>query len=276
MRKIILIIIVLLPITSFCQELSNIQSQVDSLESINAQLKKNIDLNTKLIFQLKDKYNQIKASKENITPFYFTVTEKVKISKEQDLFSKALCSVEKGDSVKIINFDSDYYVINYKDITGFINHYSLPLNPTLNHFKETVLLNQLNNEKTPEGKIKILDQLKLFNRLKNEAKNDSIFTAKARQESEIEKIEEQKENERNVKEAQIRKVALIKKYGQANGQRITDGKIWIGMTSKMAKESWGEPDDINRTVNQYNTHEQWVYGSNYLYFENGILTSWQD
>ena len=34
--------------------------------------------------------------------------------------------------------------------------------------------------------------------------------------------------------------------------------------------------DINKTVGSWGIHEQWIYSSHFLYFENGILTSWQD
>lgn len=45
----------------------------------------------------------------------------------------------------------------------------------------------------------------------------------------------------------------------------------------MCKESWGEPESINKTTGSYGTHEQWVYGSyNYLYFENDKLTAIQN
>lgn len=44
----------------------------------------------------------------------------------------------------------------------------------------------------------------------------------------------------------------------------------------MCIESWGEPLDINTTTGSYGTHEQWVYGTSYLYFENGILTTIQN
>lgn len=53
-------------------------------------------------------------------------------------------------------------------------------------------------------------------------------------------------------------------------------KIKIGMTKEEVELSWGKPSDINRTVTQYSTHEQWVYGKQYLYFEDNILNSWQD
>lgn len=57
---------------------------------------------------------------------------------------------------------------------------------------------------------------------------------------------------------------------------ITDRKIHLGMTPCMAVAAWGRPEKINRSVGSFGTHEQWVYQDNYLYFEDGILTSWQD
>jgi hypothetical protein len=55
------------------------------------------------------------------------------------------------------------------------------------------------------------------------------------------------------------------------------GKVFIGMTKEQAEITMGKPYDINRTVGSYGTHEQWCYrGSIYLYFDNGVLTSWQD
>ncbi|MDD5108867.1 MAG: hypothetical protein PHC29_05095 [Candidatus Omnitrophica bacterium] len=57
---------------------------------------------------------------------------------------------------------------------------------------------------------------------------------------------------------------------------VINKKIRIGMAKEEVLLSWGKPGDINRTVTQYSTHEQWVYSKQYLYFENGILTTWQD
>ena len=52
----------------------------------------------------------------------------------------------------------------------------------------------------------------------------------------------------------------------------------LGMTKAEVEASlWGMPEKINRSVNQYHTREQWVYGQGqYLYFTDGILTSFQD
>lgn len=67
---------------------------------------------------------------------------------------------------------------------------------------------------------------------------------------------------------------------EANKERILNGNISIGMTKDMVRASWGEPNDINRTLRANYTREQWIYGrtSNrkYIYFENDILTTIQD
>ncbi len=73
-----------------------------------------------------------------------------------------------------------------------------------------------------------------------------------------------------------KRTRLTEKYGAVDARRILNGQIWIGMTGAMAQESIGNPKDINRTVNSYGIKEQWVYESRNLYFEDGILTTWQD
>jgi len=72
------------------------------------------------------------------------------------------------------------------------------------------------------------------------------------------------------------KIRIVNKYGTEIAYRISNHEIWIGMTTVMTKLSIGSPKDINRTTYAWGIHEQWVYDNQYLYFENGILTSWQD
>ena len=74
-------------------------------------------------------------------------------------------------------------------------------------------------------------------------------------------------------------------YNNANGTKLTDkgeGIIdynpAIGMTTKEVENStWGKPQSVNRTVTANSVKEQWVYPNyKYLYFEDGIMTSFQD
>lgn len=59
-------------------------------------------------------------------------------------------------------------------------------------------------------------------------------------------------------------------------EMIAKGKVHIGMTKEQAIAAWGNPGDINKTTSSFGVHEQWVYGSSYLYFEDGILTTVQN
>lgn len=74
---------------------------------------------------------------------------------------------------------------------------------------------------------------------------------------------------RRVAALQKRVAALKSKYGwdDATCLTIAGGKISIGMTPAMVIAAWGRPEDINRTTTSYRVHEQWVYGSNYVYLE---------
>ena len=91
----------------------------------------------------------------------------------------------------------------------------------------------------------------------------------------IKRAEAKKEKE-EAKEKK-RKSDIIATYGKEVGQKLIDGYYWIGMTDEMARLSLGYPKDVNRTVGSWGTHEQWVYSMDLmLYFENGILKSYQN
>lgn len=67
-----------------------------------------------------------------------------------------------------------------------------------------------------------------------------------------------------------------KKFGDDMFELILQRKIRIGMTKEMCELSWGKPKKINKTINSNTgSNEQWVYYSNYLYFDNNILISMQ-
>ena len=65
---------------------------------------------------------------------------------------------------------------------------------------------------------------------------------------------------------------------------INDEKLVLGMSWPDVWAFKGRPNDINRTTSAHGTDEQWVYRDSwewnsriiYLYFDNGVLASWQD
>jgi endonuclease YncB( thermonuclease family)/uncharacterized protein YgiM (DUF1202 family) len=64
-------------------------------------------------------------------------------------------------------------------------------------------------------------------------------------------------------------------------EKVANLPLILGMSQEMVLASWGQPDDINKSVGSFGVHEQWIYGDYtttqyFLYFENGVLTSWQE
>jgi len=68
--------------------------------------------------------------------------------------------------------------------------------------------------------------------------------------------------------------ALVDKYGTDLGKRLYQHKVWKGITSDMARDSWGKPVQINRMYVDQSVEEEWIYSKKYLYFRDGILVDW--
>jgi len=94
-------------------------------------------------------------------------------------------------------------------------------------------------------------------------------------------LEKQDEKDRAEEAARIAKLnAEAKRQAQIDAKRIAALKKSQGVRLGMSREdalasSWGKPERINTSTGRWGTHEQWVYSGhhNYLYFEDGVLTS---
>lgn len=82
---------------------------------------------------------------------------------------------------------------------------------------------------------------------------------------------------KKVEQRSIEYQNMVKIHGKVNADRILNHEYWIGMTGDITRLSLGHPDKINKTVGSWGVHEQWIYEKRnlYLYFEDGILTSYQ-
>ena len=71
---------------------------------------------------------------------------------------------------------------------------------------------------------------------------------------------------------------IFEEYGwdEETWDLIKNRYIKIGWNEDQCILSWGYPNRVNRTTSYWGTSEQWVYGSRYVYFENGILSAIQD
>lgn len=79
------------------------------------------------------------------------------------------------------------------------------------------------------------------------------------------------------KKNEIRKNEESAKEKEKEKERKKQQGVRIGMSKQDVLDSnWGEPIKINKSTYSWGTTEQWVYPNyNYLYFENGKLTSIQ-
>jgi hypothetical protein len=67
-----------------------------------------------------------------------------------------------------------------------------------------------------------------------------------------------------------------KGWAASTTKAVIARQIKFGMSREQVRMSWGEPDDIHRTVIPGQVSEQWIYGRQYVYFTNGTVTAWQD
>jgi hypothetical protein len=67
---------------------------------------------------------------------------------------------------------------------------------------------------------------------------------------------------------------LANKYGDDIGKRLYQHKVWKGVSSDMARDSWGKPKQINRMYVDQSVEEEWIYSKKYLYFRDGVLIDW--
>ncbi|NLY75727.1 MAG: hypothetical protein GX075_10525 [Firmicutes bacterium] len=72
-------------------------------------------------------------------------------------------------------------------------------------------------------------------------------------------------------------VKIYPKWPQRAWDAIKEYKIYIGMNKEMVLMSWGKPERVYRTTTANRVSEQWVYGSsNYVYFDNGVVSAIQN
>ncbi|MEI6825909.1 MAG: hypothetical protein WCK54_09970 [Desulfuromonadales bacterium] len=67
----------------------------------------------------------------------------------------------------------------------------------------------------------------------------------------------------------------IKKWSKKTLSAIAEGSVFIGMTRDQVFTSLGRPFSNNKSTGKWGLHEQLVYGSSYVYLENGKVTSFQ-
>jgi hypothetical protein len=199
----------------------------------------------------------------------------IKIRDIDNPTGKILFEPQKGEVLTLIDFNdvNDYWLVSYNNEVGYVSDVFIHESSAITHFKKYLVDKKAHDAEENQRKVAEL------NKIEAQKRTEALVIAYQKRDSIAKQLVEytKKVAEEDRKKEEQRKAYLIKKYGSATGENIFAGKVWIGMIDSLAKESWGDPEDINRTVGSWGVREQWVYSNeNYLYFENGVLTSWQN
>lgn len=253
MKTTILFFMLLLSSVAFGQELKNqnigdLQKEATRLENEIKIKADSLNLIKKEIIHLQNQ-EYLAKFKPKGDELIMTASLKMegKLRKSSSPMSNIITKINQNDTVKLTDFQDGYWIVNKDQYFGYLSDLYINETEEVKIFKEELI--RINEE----FRIKKEKEEAEKKRLENEKK-----TA----------IQKQKENEYRQK--------IISQFGKETGQKLLDGYYWIGMTDKMARISLGEPRSINRTVGTWGVHEQWVYYNIYLYFEDGILTSFQN
>ncbi len=231
---------------TICQEYSN--QNIDELQKEVSRIENEIKIKMDSLNSIKNKIqhlqNQEYLSKFKINDDNLTMSASLimdgKLRKSNSPYSEIISIINKNDTVILTDFQNDYWIVNKGYFFGYLSELYINETKEVKVFKQEL-----------------------------ERKNEKYRIKKEKEQENLRMLEEkQKLNQYRQK--------ILKQFGNVTGQKLLDGYYWIGMTDKMATISLGEPRNINRTVGSWGVHEQWVYYSIYLYFENGILKSYQN
>jgi len=245
-------------------EKTSLQAQIkvlqDSLKNIEANIK---NISDNLIL---DKYFPIDQKQ----PIFTTIKGIANIRRNAG-DGVVIDQYSNSELVQILDYSNGYWLTQSNTIKGYIKNMDIVVSKEMEDFKLAcdVRNKQLEKEEYQRMQFNLaLAQKEIDEKIAVE----KLTKEKENKKKEQERIKKEEERKTAIKK---RKDNLIAEYGITYGTKIFEGRFWLGMTDEMAIESLGKPEKINKSVGRWGVHEQWVYDSTYLYFENGILNSYQ-
>ena len=173
----------------------------------------------------------------NNSPIVAIALKDGSLKKTPSVGGEEILTLDKESEILVTDYMNGFYKVCVNSVCGYMNELWIKKNYEVNKLRD----------------LKIIEKEKLLN------------------------IKEQKRISQEKKYNQEQENKNIKKYGKTLYEKLKKGYYWIGMTDNMALISLGHPNDINKSVGSWGTHEQWVYDDGfYCYFENGILKSYQN
>jgi hypothetical protein len=253
--KLILPVFIVLAFNTLAMAQEQTEQEMDLLRKRIATLEQEIKIKSDSLFSAKErlklleqtKFLALQSSNNDNSTILTTIKSNGVARESAHPMSKDLFNVVAGDTVQLSDYFNGYWLISNGELYGHTNEMFVNENAEVLRFKRVF------EERNAEYKRK--------KQLEYEFKDKALLDSQ--------KLEREK------KRAELEK-ELTALFGNKIAVQILDGLVWIGMTTDMAKLSWGRPLTINSTIGSWGVREQWVYGGGeYLYFDNGKLTTWQ-
>jgi hypothetical protein len=262
MKKLVIIFILFVCQKTYSQEVTRFQKQIDSLKAIKSDYEYKIKEVNILINQIEIKKSLTEFERFESILYIVQGHQPMKIRNRDESSGKILFRPKEGETIKLIDYNdnNDYWLVSYNNSVGYVSEVYIEESPAIDDYKKYLIVKKAQTEAQKAAERRILE---------------------AQESEEREKIRTREAEERVRYAQQIaadKNKEMIKKYGSEVGKRIIQDRVWLGMTDEMARDSFGIPDKNNRTSGSWGVYEQWIYDVEniYLYFEDGILESWQD
>jgi hypothetical protein len=170
-----------------------------------------------------------------------TLTEKISIRSKPDAKADILVTLEKGDTVEVIDYSAKtmFYTLKLQDRIGYVSAADLPQNTSLRRIIKR-----------------------------------AIERAKMEKEKRLTEMRKAGIEERESTEYAAKLQFFTSRFGERIAKAIIQGVVWEGMTKEMVILAKGKPKTITRRVFANVVKEQWEYeGGLRLFFENDLLKS---
>ncbi len=121
--------------------------------------------------------------------------------------------------------------------------------------------------------IEVFEEVDIYYVANYEGNKGYILSAKVKPLNFSQQIED--ENTTTTRDSQDRLNYLMNKYDEKTAQAIFSHRLWIGMSTIMARESCGNPIKMDRYMAMEPKFEEWTYSKYLLFFEGGKLAGWE-
>jgi hypothetical protein len=256
------------------QEITN--QKIESLQRVANKLQKEINIKKDSLNLINEEINRqkIKAfqstnSQNDGFSIVTTSRQNGKIRKSNTPISDVILNLKEGDTIKLTDYQQGYWVVNVGPFYGFLSDLYIKQNDSeIAAFKKQLELRNEEykilklQEKNREERLMVQEMILKEKLLKEENNTKEKLQMEITRKNAVQRLKDKKDN-------------LYSKYGKEIADKLLNRQFWIGMTTEMAEISLGSPRNKNKSVGKWGVNEQWVYYKDYLYFENGILESYQ-